>query len=135
MILRSRHFRHWMARLALAAILLVSLMPTVSRWLESNAQRLPDMVLAMCTSDGMAWTKPSLLADGGATPAPMPAGGMPDAYCGYCPLLSALVPVLLALALFLPSLRRRLLPARVFSTPHAPPLLRGLGARGPPILL
>ena len=89
----------------------------------------------MCTSDGMAWTKPSLLADGGATPAPMPAGGMPDAYCGYCPLLSTLAPVLLALALFLPSLRRRLLPARVFSTPHAPPLLRGLGARGPPILL
>ena len=63
MILRSRHFRHWMARLALAAILLVSLMPTVSRWLESGAQRLPDMVLAMCTSDGMAFTKPSLLAD------------------------------------------------------------------------
>lgn len=135
MILCSRHFRHWMARLALAAILLVSLMPTVSRWLESGAQRLPDVVLAMCTSDGMAWTKPSLLADSGTTPAPMPAGSMPDAYCGYCPLLSALVPVLLVLALFLPPLRRRLLPARVLSIPHAPPLLRGLGARGPPILL
>ena len=135
MILRSRHFRHWMARLALAAILLVSLMPTVSRWLESGAQQLPDVVLAMCTSDGMAFTKPSLLADSGGTPAPMPAGGMPDEYCGYCPLLSALAPVLLALALFLPPLRRRLLPASTLPTPHAPPLLRGLGARGPPILL
>jgi hypothetical protein len=83
----------------------------------------------------MAWTKPSLLADSGTTPAPMPAGGMPDAYCGYCPLLSALAPVLLALALFLPPLRRRLLPASILPTPHVPPLLRGLGARGPPIPL
>ena len=41
----------------------------------------------------------------------------------------------LALALFLPPLRRRLLPALTLPTPHAPPLLRGLGARGPPILL
>ena len=37
MILRSRRYQHWMARLALAAILLVSVMPTVSRWLESRA--------------------------------------------------------------------------------------------------
>ena len=68
-------------------------------------------------------------------PEDKPAGGMPDAYCGYCPLLSALAPVLLALALFLPPLRRRLLPASILPTPHVPPLLRGLGARGPPILL
>ena len=80
-------------------------------------------------------TPGSSAACAGSDSTAIPAGGMPDEYCGYCPLLSALAPVLLALALFLPPLRRRLLPASLSPTPHAPPLLRGLGARGPPILL
>lgn len=133
MILRSRHFHTWMARLALAAILLVSAMPTVSRWLESSAQRLPDVVLAMCSVDGLVMKPASLLDDAGKAPAP--AGAMPDAYCAYCPLLASLTPVLLALAILLPPLRRALLPARSSPVVPAPPLLRGLGARGPPILL
>ena len=133
MILRSRHFHTWMARLALAAILLVSAMPTVSRWLESSAQRLPDVVLAMCSVDGLVMKPASLLDDAGRAPAP--TGAMPDAYCAYCPLLASLTPVLLALAILLPPLRRALLPARSSPVVPAPPLLRGLGARGPPILL
>lgn len=133
MILRSRHFHTWMARLALAAILLVSAMPTISRWLESSAQRLPDVVLAMCSVDGLVMKPASLLDDAGKAPAP--AGAMPDAYCAYCPLLASLTPVLLALAILLPPLRRALLPARSSPVVPAPPLLRGLGARGPPILL
>ena len=79
MILRSTRFQHWMARLALAAILLLSVMPSVSRWLESTASRLPDAVLAMCTVDGLAMKPASLLAETGKTPAP--TGAMPDAYC------------------------------------------------------
>ncbi len=133
MILRSRHFHAWMARLALAAILLVSAMPTVSRWLEGSAQRLPDVVLAMCSMDGLVMKPASLLDDAGKAPAP--AGGMQDEYCAYCPLLASLTPVLLALAILLPPLRRVLLPARSSPALPAPPLLRGLGARGPPILL
>ena len=133
MILRSRHFHTWMARLALAAILLVSAMPTVSRWLESSAQRLPDVVLAMCSVDGLVMKPASLLDDAGKAPAP--TGAMPDAYCAYCPLLASLTPVLLALAILLPPLRRALLPARSSPVVPAPLLLRGLGARGPPILL
>ncbi len=133
MILRSRHFHTWMARLALAAILLVSAMPTISRWLESSAQRLPDVVLAMCSVDGLVMKPASLLDDAGKAPAP--TGAMPDAYCAYCPLLASLTPVLLALAILLPPLRRALLPARSSPVVPAPPLLRGLGARGPPILL
>lgn len=126
-----------MARLALLAILLVALMPTVSRWLESSASRLPQTVLAMCTGEGLAWAKPGLLRGDGGVPVPSrtPMGDMPDGVCGYCPLLSALAPVLLVLALFLPPLRRRLLPASTSPAPRAPPRLRGLGARGPPILL
>lgn len=130
MILRSRRYQHWMARLALAAILLVSVMPTVSRWLESRAPDAAATVLAMCTMDGLAMKPASLLDDAGKAPAP--AGTMPDAYCAYCPLLSALAPLLLALAILLPPVRRALLPA--WTPPALPvaPLLRGLGARGPP---
>lgn len=129
MTLRTRRFHTWMARLALAAILLVSAMPTISRWLESSAQRLPDVVLAMCSMDGLVMKPASLLDDAG------PTGAMPDAYCAYCPLLASLTPVLLALAILLPPLLRALLPARSSPVVLAPPLLRGLGARGPPILL
>lgn len=137
MILRSRPFQFWMARLALAAILLVSVMPTLSRWLESRAAGAPDAVLALCTTDGLAWAKPAKLLDDGAGKGPAPAGGtLPDAACAYCPLLSSLAPLLLAvLAWLLPMLPRALLPSGARPTPHAPPRLRGLGARGPPILL
>ncbi len=133
MILRSTRFQHWMARLALAAILLLSVMPSVSRWLESATPRLPDAVLAMCTVDGLAMKPVSLLAETGKAPAP--SGTMPDAYCGYCPLLASLTPLLLAVVILLPPLRRVLLPAWGQPALRAVPLLRGLGARGPPILL
>ena len=133
MILRSTRFQHWMARLALAAILLLSVMPSVSRWLESTAPRLPDAVLAMCTVDGLAMQPASLLGDAGKPPAP--TGAMPDDYCGYCPLLASLTPLLLAVVMLLPPLRRVLLPAWAQPALRAVPLLRGLGARGPPILL
>jgi hypothetical protein len=133
MILRSTRFQHWMARLALAAILLLSVMPSVSRWLESATPRLPDAVLAMCTVDGLAMKPVSLLAETGKAPAP--SGTMPDGYCGYCPLLASLTPLLLAVVILLPPLRRVLLPAWGQPALRAVPLLRGLGARGPPILL
>jgi hypothetical protein len=134
MILRSRRFQLWMARLALAAVLLVSVMPTVSRWLESRAPAWQTAVLAMCTMDGLAMQPASLLDDTGKAPAP--AGAMPDEYCAYCPLLAALAPLALAvLAILLPALPRALLPAWVPPASPVPPLLRGLGARGPPILL
>lgn len=137
MILRSRRFQFWMARLALAAVLLVSVMPTLSRWLESRAPAGQTAVLALCTSDGLAWAKPASLLDDGVGKAPAPAGGtMPDDDCGYCPLLASLAPLALAaLALLLPAQPRTLLPSGARPIPHAPPRLRGLGARGPPILL
>lgn len=133
MILRSRRFQYWMARLALAAILLLAVMPTLSRWLESRAPALPSTVLAMCTMDGLVVKPISWLDDAGPTPAP--AGAMPDAYCAYCPLLASLAPLLLALAILSPPLRRALLPAWTLPAVAIPPRLSGLGARGPPLLL
>ena len=137
MILRSRRFQFWMVRLALAAVLLVSVMPTVSRWLESRAPAWQTAVLALCTTDGLAWAKPASLVDDGAGKVPAPAGGtLPGDYCAYCLLLASLAPLVLAvLAFLLPAQPRALLPSGARPMPHAPPRLRGLGARGPPILL
>ena len=134
MRIRSRQFQSWIARLALAAILLVALAPTVSRWVESGTQRLPDALAAMCTSTGLSWLKPHDLLEAGRK-APAPAGTMQDEYCGYCSLLASVAPVLLAVILLL-----QLLPSIRLPEGHAPPprgitVLRGLGARGPPILL
>ena len=134
MNIRSRRFQFWIARLALVAILLAALAPTMSRWLESGNQRLPDALAAMCTSGGLSWLQARSLQPAGQE-APVPAGGMQDEYCGYCPLLTGVVPVLLAIILLLPMLASVRLPQR-----HATPLpsllvRRGLGARGPPILL
>ena len=133
-MIRSRRFQSWIARLALAAILLVALAPTVSRLLESGAPRLPDAMAAMCTSSGLSWLSQHESADAGQK-APAPAGTMPDEYCGYCTLLASVAPVLLAVVLLLP-----MLPSLRLPEGHAPPshgivVLRGLGARGPPILL
>ena len=132
-MIRSRQFQFWIARLALAAILLMAIAPTMSRWLESGTQRLPDAFAAMCTTSGMSWLQPpSLLQTGEEVPAP--AGPMQDEYCGYCPLVASVMPLLLAVILLLP-----MSPSLRLPQGHAPPirgitLLRGLGARGPPIL-
>ncbi len=88
----------------------------------------------MCTSSGMSWLKSGDLLDTGQE-TPAPAGTMPDEYCGYCPLLASVLPLLLVVILLLAALPSRRLPDG-----HAPPSrrqsrLRGLGARGPPILL
>ena len=134
MIIRSRRFQFWIARLALAAILLVALAPTVSRWVESGTQRLPDALAAMCTSSGLSWLKAGDLSNA-AQKAPAPAGTMQDEYCGYCSLLASVAPLLLLVILLLAAL-----PSMRVPEGHAPPRrsssrLRGLGARGPPILL
>ena len=133
-MIRSRHFRFWIARLALVAMLLLALAPTMSRWLESGTQRLPEALAAMCTSTGISWLQPRSLLETGQE-APLPAAPMQDEYCGYCPLLASVVPLLLAIVLLLP-----ILPSARLRGGHAPPqrgvtLLRGLGARGPPIQL
>ena len=135
MTLRSRRFQHWMARLALAAILLLALLPTLGRWVEASGQRLPPALVAMCTSAGLSLFSPDRLPSGETSPAPrMPAGTMTAEDCPYCPLLAKIAPLVLAiLALFAlptpwrPSVRE----ARGRRLAHVHGML---GARGPPLL-
>ena len=135
MFLRSRRFRQWMARLALAAILLLALLPTLGRLVEAGGQRLPPALVAMCTSAGLGLFAPDRLTPGETSPAAgMPAGTMAADDCPYCPLLAKIAPLLLAiLGLFaLPTpWRPNVREARGRRRAHVHGML---GARGPPLL-
>jgi hypothetical protein len=143
MIPRSSRFRRSMARLALAAMLLVALAPTVSRWLEATAQPLAAAFSAMCTSHGLVLAgEPApegvAMAAGHAKPAQSPAmpahPGMDDA-CGYCSLLANVAPLLFAILVLLFRFRPPRLPGGAPSLRLHQVRLPGLGARGPPIAL
>ncbi len=124
-----------LAHLALLAILLMALLPTLGRLAQSSARAdaMPDM--AMCTAAGMA-QMPMALFDHHA---PAPDAGQPGNLlhpdCDYCPLLASLVLTLLAIALAL------LRTAVIAESPLRRPthLARfhpcGLGSRGPPLAL
>jgi hypothetical protein len=122
-----------MTRLALLAVLLVAFAPSASRMLASGSTQLLAGWSELCTTMGLK-TLPSearSLADAPSLPQ-MPAGGD---YCDYCPLAASLSLLLLAVALLSPPLLRQ-----APRLPAAPRLraadnLRGLGSRGPPILL
>ena len=122
-----------MGRLALIAMLLVAFAPSISRVLANGSTGVLAGWSQLCTSMGLK-TLPS--GDSGslasAPLSPMPGGGD---YCDYCPLAASLPMMLLALAFLLPVLLRH------GQLPHVAPRLRsvqnlrGLGSRGPPILL
>jgi hypothetical protein len=63
----------------------------------------------------------------------MPVGG--GDLCDYCPLAASLPMVLQALVYLLPVLHRHVPPLRVAPRQRVVHNLRGLGSRGPPILL
>lgn len=123
-----------MTRLALLAVLLVAFAPSASRMLASGSTQLLAGWSELCTTMGLK-TLPSAARSLAEAPSPlpqMPAGGE---YCDYCPLAASLSLLLLAVALLAPPLL-----GHVPRLPIAPRLrtadnLRGLGSRGPPILL
>ena len=114
-----------MARLALAAVLLLALAPTLSR--AAAIAVSPQALGAMCTADGLA----PATVPAAAWPAD-PAGASSDAACDYCPLLAQVTPFS-PVSLPMPSLHEatpRLHDA--VARPLAPRAQAGLGARGPP---
>ncbi len=135
MTLRSRRFQHWMARLALAAILLLALLPTLGRLVEAGGQRLPPALVAMCTSAGLSLFATDRLPPGESSPAVgMPVGTMTMDDCPYCPLLAKIAPLVLAiLALFALPMpwRPNVREAHGRRRAHVHGML---GARGPPLL-
>lgn len=136
-MLRSPRFLAGMVRLALAAILLMAVMPTVSRWLASSMPTEAAPTHDMAGMAGMMVESHHHHAGNVPAPAPAPSPheGMQHDVCAYCPLLASLAPILLLALVLLPPSRQLRLPLLRDFAPHTTPLLLGLGARGPPISL
>ena len=115
-------------------MLLLAFAPSISRVLASGTGEVLAGWSQLCSSMGLK-TLPSA---GSASPADAPMSQMPagsGAYCDYCPLAASLPMVLLALVFLLPVLHRYVLLPRVAPRLRVVHNLRGLGSRGPPILL
>ena len=128
--MRNRLFQFRMTLLALAAILLLALLPTLGRLAQAGQGAAAGAWTQLCTMSGMKLVKLPTFSIGQPA-APAPDHGGSD--CDYCPLLSMLTLAVAALVLSLlgfapvtPALRR-IRPPRIRLHPS------GLGSRGPPV--
>jgi len=132
MVRQSSISRH-LAVLALLAVLLSALAPTVSRVVAATAARGAPILMEMCTMAGIKLVDVSpFVAAAEDEPAP-PASPMAPA-CDYCVLAT---PLLVVLALLLASLAWTPAPPadRLYTLAQRPLRnLRGLGSQAPPVL-
>ncbi len=123
-----------MLRLALLAMLLLALLPTLGRLVPHGVQAAQTGWAAICTATGLKYVDLSLhdATRGHDLAAPEHPGGHGGPDCAYCPLLLSL----LAASFWLALLRAAQIVQPAFN-PHLPPRRRvlhpcGLGSRGPP---
>lgn len=129
--MRSPAFHRRMARLALAAMLLLACVPTLGRLLAGPAPQDNGRWVQLCTMAGLQQVQLPGLGDPLDPPAPQPSGATPD-HCPYCPLLQSLAPPVSAVAIAVPQPLLRSLPARAASATPPGRWPTGLGSRGPP---
>ena len=133
--MRRPAFRRRMSLLALAAALLLLLVPTVGRLLAASEAQRDGLWAQMCTAAGLSWVEL------GPAPALQPEphashheGGMSAGEdCAYCPLLATMLVFAVALwpaLLHTPAPRRRPRRTRLPRLWHP----CGLGSRGPPAI-
>lgn len=136
--MRAPAFHRRMSLLALAAMLLLLLMPTVGRLLAGvSGARDGGVWTQMCTMAGLKLVKVSA---GDANPVdpvtPKPGGDLPMQDCAYCPVLNTLVALVLCVVFaFTAATRQRQAPPRRTPLPWARWHPCGLGSRGPPLAL
>jgi hypothetical protein len=130
--MRSTAFQRRMTRLALAAMLLLALLPTVGRLLSARGDgSLGGAWAQMCTLSGLKLVKIAPDASSNpAIPAPVGDAGMSD--CPYCPLANAIVALVLWAALVPPMPALRSWPQQACSRQRPCRHPCGLGSRGPP---
>ena len=132
-VLRSRALDKTVTRLALLAVLLLALAPSVSRVLASATPQVLAGWSELCTTMGLKTLPSEARSFGDASPA---APKMPGAEaCDSCPLAASLSLLLLVIALLPPVLRRHASFFHIAPRLRIVDNLRGLGSRGPPILL
>lgn len=122
-----------MARLAMLAVLLMALAPSVSRVFAAGTTQVLEGWTELCTTAGLAWVDTA--AQSPVKKSPQPAGMPADADCAYCPLASSLPLVLLVVCLLFPRVAAG--KATTFDTGwrRVETNRRGLGSQGPPIRL
>lgn len=142
--IRSAPFRRPMARLAVLAILLLALVPTLGRLAEARAAAgATPAWAALCTVRGLERVALPSAAPGAsrlATPAGRgPAGDAPGAPhgtasgdCDYCPLLATVLPAAVAPVQVPPATPQPALCTSRPSPSRDAPHPCGLGSRGPP---
>ncbi|GGD32400.1 DUF2946 family protein [Pseudoxanthomonas indica] len=130
-MIRHRALHRTFAGLALAAALLMVFAPAMNRLLASASPQLLNGLTELCTVSGLKLVDLSGLEAKGASPVQTV---MAD--CPYCVLLGPVLLSLIVLAACLFPRRVDLAPQwrdRLAPWPAPPP--RGLGSRGPPLVL
>lgn len=126
-----------MARMALVAVLLLALVPTLGRLAEQRTEGVGAYWAAICTMTGLKYVD---LSQGGiADQSPVPKPSQPDSHpgmdCDYCPLLAAVMVLALWLALAFPFAGNAFVPLRPMLARRRQVHPCGLGSRGPPLAL
>ena len=130
-VIRSPAFQRPMRALALAAVMLLALMPSAARLLASGAGTGAHAGwVELCTMAGLKLVK----LDPAAPAAPERGAPAHGGDCDYCPLLQTLTPAAAPPAMALAALPPLPAPAlrAAQRLPAAP--ATGLGSRGPPAL-
>ncbi|QIL20741.1 DUF2946 family protein [Thermomonas sp. HDW16] len=128
--MRNRSFQSRMNLLALAAILLLALLPTFGRLAQAGQGDADGAWTQMCTMAGLKVVK---LPFAPTQPdAPVPDDGKMGADCAYCPLLGTLTAAIVALVLGLLAFAPVALPLQHGAPVRAWLHPSGLGSRGPP---
>jgi len=121
--------------LAMAAALLLLLVPTVGRLMEAAPARRDCMCAEMCAAAGLPWTQHAQAPGSQPDPHAVHHAKRPSGVdCAYCPLLAALLVIAVSVwlaCLRTPALRRA--PRRA-SLPARWQHPCGLGSRGPPAI-
>lgn len=124
-----------MAVVALLAMLMSAVAPSVSRVLASSAHQAAPLLLEMCTAAGLATIEvPAPTGAGDDSGQPAPRHAMDEA-CGYCFLVTSQPVFLLLLCLLAlrAPMATTLRPATALLRPRRNS--RGLGSQAPPIAL
>lgn len=131
-MIRSPAFLRTMSRLALLAVLLVALAPSISRVLATGSTHVLAGWSELCTTAGQQWVDNST-SSSSLKQSPQPDGNLPmGADCDYCPLATALTLALLFIAMALPHARLHVATPSTSLPQRAGVNLRGLGSQGPP---
>ena len=128
--MRNRLFQSRMTLLALAAMLLLALLPTLGRLAQAGQGAAADAWTQLCTVSGMKLVK--LPMSFGHPDAPAPDQGGSGADCDYCPLLGNLVATVAALLLVALGFASPASAPLRAAAPRRSPYPSGLGSRGPP---